>query len=141
MFVVIDANELFSLLIKGIGKSEAIFFSDKIKLIAPEFLLIEFSKHKKEILSKTHRSEEDFFELLSIFERRITFISKREFKGFISKAFKLFPDHIKDIPYLALAMKFDCVLWSEEKLLKNQLRVKVLNTDELFSFIFSRSFL
>ena len=48
MFVVVDANELFSLLIRGTKKSESVLFSDKIDLIAPEFLLTEFSKHKNE---------------------------------------------------------------------------------------------
>ena len=43
--------------------------SNNVELIAPEFLLIEFSKDKSEILSKTHRSEEDFSKLLSIFEK------------------------------------------------------------------------
>ena len=56
MLVIVDANEIFSLLIKGTTKSEAILFSNTIELIAPEFLLDEFSKNKKEILTKLHRS-------------------------------------------------------------------------------------
>ena len=131
MLVVVDANELFSLLIKGTSKSETILFSDKVELIAPEFLLIEFSNNKKEIRSKTHRSEVEFSRLLSIFERRITFLPKEEFEKFIPKALKLFPEHTKDVPYLALALKFDCILWSEENLLKKQFSIKVLNTWEL----------
>ena len=135
MLVVIDANELFSLLIKGTIKSESIIFSDNIELIAPEFLLIEFSRNKQEILLKTHRSEEEFSRLISIFERRIRLKPKQEFEEFISKAAKLFPEHTKDVPYLALAMKFNCPIWSEEKLLKKQSSVKVFNTEELFEFL------
>jgi len=135
MLVVIDANELFSLLIRWTIKSETILFSDNVELIAPEFLLIEFSKNKSEILSKTHRSEAEWFKLLSIFERRIKLIPKQEFREFIKEALKLFPEHTKDVQYLALALKFNCPLWSEEKLLKKQSTVKVLNTDELFDII------
>ena len=135
MLVVIDANELFSLLIKGTIKSESIIFSDNIELIAPEFLLIEFSRNTQEILLKTHRSEEEFSRLISIFERRIRLKPKQEFEEFISKAAKLFPEHTKDVPYLALAMKFNCPIWSEEKLLKKQSSVKVFNTEELFEFL------
>jgi len=138
MFVVVDANELFSLLIKGTKKSEAILFSDNIELIAPEFLLIEFSKNKQEILFKTHRSEEEFSRLVFIFERRIRFFPKSEFKEFVAKALELIPEHKKDVPYLALAMKFDSVLWSEEKLLKKQSKVKVLSTEELFKLVEER---
>ena len=135
MLVVVDSNELFSLLIRGSQKSETIFFSEDIELIAPEFLLIEFFNNKEEILSKTHRSEEEFSRLFSIFERRIKFIPKEEFKKFIPQASELFPKHIKDAQYLALTMKFSCVLWTEEKLLKKQSLVKALNTQELFKLL------
>ena len=137
MFTVVDANELFSLLIKGSRKSEAILFSGNIRLIAPELLLIEFSKNRHEILSKTHRSEGDFSRLLSVLERRIEFIPRQEFEEFIPRALKLFHGHTKDAPYLALALKFGCILWSEEKRLKEQSSVKVLNTDELFGLLAS----
>ena len=135
MLVVIDANELFSLLIRGTSKSEIIFFSNEIELIAPEFLLVEFSNNRQEILAKTHRSEKDFSRLLSIFERRMEFIPQEEFGGFVYKALELFPKHTKDIPYLALALRFNCPLWSEEKLLKKQSSVRVLNTVELFDLL------
>jgi len=136
MFIVVDANELFSLLIKGTKKSEAIIFSEKVKLIAPEFLIIEFSKNEQEILSKTHRPKEDFLKLISIFERRIELIPKEEFEEFIPKAREFFPEHPKDTQYLALSLKFNCPLWTEEKLLKKQSSVKVLNTFELFNSLF-----
>ena len=135
MLIVIDSNELFSLLIRGSQRSETIFFSEDIELIAPEFLLIEFSNNKKEILSKTHRSEEEFLRLFSIFERRIKFIPKEEFEEFITQTLELFPKHTKDAQYLALAMKFSCILWTEEKLLKKQSSIKVLNTWELFNLL------
>lgn len=135
MIVVVDANELFSLLIKGTEYSEEILVSNKLQLIAPELLLIEFSNNKEEVLSKTHRTSEEFNKLLSIFERRIKFIPEEEFKEFISNACKIFPEHSKDAPYLALALKFNCVLWSEERLLKKQDKIKVLNTRELITLI------
>jgi|SRR3989344_8920686 len=131
MLVVVDANELFSLLIRGTKNSEEILVSNKVQLIAPEFLLLEFSNNKEEILSKTHRTEERFNKLVSMFERRIKFISREEFEGFIPKACELIPDHAKDAEYLALALKYNCSLWSEEKLLKKQAEIKVFNTFEL----------
>jgi len=139
MLVIVDANEVFSLLIKGTTKSEAILFSNTIELIAPEFLLDEFSKNKEEILTKSHRSRDEFFRLLSIFERRIELVPKEEFENFIPRVLKLFPKHTKDFPYLALALKFNCPLWSEEKLLKRQSVVKILNTKELFELLKSKS--
>lgn len=133
MFVVADANELFSLLIKGTEKSECVLFSDDVELIAPEFLLVEFANNELEILSKTHRSEEDFSRLLSIFERRIRFVPKEDFTGFIPQALEILKEHLKDAPYVALALKFNCAIWSEDKSLKKRAVVGVLNTDELLA--------
>lgn len=102
MIIVIDANELFSLLIRGSKDSAEIFFSNKIELIAPEFIFIEFSNNKEEILEKTHRTEEEFSEIFLIFKEKIKLIPEQEFEKFLNEACKLFPQHTKDSQYLAL---------------------------------------
>ena len=131
MFIVIDANELFSLLIKGNKSSKEIFLSKSIELVAPEFILEEFSNNKDELLSKTHKTEAEFSEALSVLKDRIKFIPKEKFEEFIPKACELIPEHIKDAEYFALALKYNCSLWSEERLLKKQSCISVLNTNEL----------
>lgn len=131
MLVVIDANELFALLIRGSKGSEYLLLSNRVELIAPEFLLAEFERHKEEILSKTHKSETEFAMLLSVFRRRIKFIPKQEFEDSMKKALKLLPQNPKDAPYIALALKYNACIWSEDRPLKQQSRVKVLNTGEL----------
>ena len=137
MIAVVDANELFALLIKGSKEAKELLVSEKLRLIAPEFLLVEFSNNKEEILSKTHRTEEEFLEVLSIIRDRIKFVPGEEFKDFIPIARKLFPEHPKDAPYLALALTYNCLLWSEEKLLKKQSSIKVFNTAELSKLLSS----
>ncbi|MFH1710950.1 MAG: PIN domain-containing protein [Nanoarchaeota archaeon] len=132
MLVVIDANELFSLLIKGSRLSNEIFLSKNVELIAPEFLLNELANHKDELLFKTHRTDAEFSKLLSVFKDRVRLIPEQEFCQFIPKANELFPEHTKDVSYFALALKFNCLIWSEEKLLKKQVKVPVLNTKKLF---------
>ena len=131
MLVVVDANELFSLLIKGSEDARGILLSDKLELIAPEFILLEFANNESEILSKTHENSEEFSQMLSIIGSRITLFPKQEFVRYIRESSELLPGHAKDAPYLALALKFNCPLWSEEKQLKQQSRVKVLTTKEL----------
>lgn len=132
MLVVIDANELFSLLIKGSRSSKEIFLSKSIELIAPEFIFEEFANNKEEILSKTHRTEAEFSELLSVFKDRVKLFPEQDFSSRIPEACDLIREHEKDKEYLALALKFNCAIWSEEKLLKKQLKVPVFNTKELF---------
>jgi len=135
MFLVIDANELFALLIKGSYNAEKIFFSDQIQLIAPEFLLEEFDNNKQEILEKTHKSKEEFARLLEVIKRRIQIIPQEESTSFTHEAQAMFPHHTKDTPYLALALKYNCPIWSEEKLLKKQQKIEVYNTLELRAIV------
>ncbi|MBN2251801.1 MAG: hypothetical protein JW724_06990 [Candidatus Altiarchaeota archaeon] len=135
MIVVIDANELFSLLIKGAGGTEYVFFSNKVELIAPEYLLLEFGKYREEILDKTHRPAIELSMILSAFERRIKFVPGQEFENLLNEAAASLPEDPKDAPYIALAMKYNAVIWSEDKQLKRQSKVKVLNTSELLGEI------
>ena len=51
MYLIVDANILFAALIKQ-GKTDELLFVDHLHLFAPEFILIEFEKYKKEILQK-----------------------------------------------------------------------------------------
>jgi len=65
MDLVIDANILFSVLIKK-GKTEELLFKDTIHLFAPEFLFDEFEKYREFIKDKTKRNDRDFDRLMRI---------------------------------------------------------------------------
>ena len=58
MDLVVDANVLFSVLIKR-GKTEDLIFEEDLHLFAPEFIFEEFEKYKEDILKKTERTTED----------------------------------------------------------------------------------
>ena len=134
MELVIDANEVISALISSSGKIAEMIFSDKLKLYAPEFLLEEINKYGGVILEKSRLSKEELNILLSLISLQIEFFPFSEFEDFEEEASKICPDP-KDIEYFALALKLDCSLWSEDKLLKKQNRVKVLTTLELLNLL------
>jgi len=127
MDLVVDANILFSALIKNGMTSDLLF---KHRAYAPEFIFVEFKKYKEEIKEKTQRTDDDFNELFDLFERNIILIPKEEIEPFIDKAEEISPDS-KDVVYIALAMKLHCALWSQDKKLKKQNIVKVYSTEEL----------
>ena len=129
MIIVVDANILFSAIIKE-GKTAELLFSDKLELILPEFIFSEFNKYKDEILKKTHRSLEDFTKFLLILEDKIEVIPSSELKHFLKQANSLSPES-KDIQYFAAALKYNCGIWSNDKLLKKQSKVKIYPTSEL----------
>lgn len=129
MDLVVDANILFSVLIKR-GKTEEIMFDSVFHLFAPEFIFEEFMKYRSYIIKKTGRTENEFNRLIEILKKRIKIISNEEIEKFIHKAKKICPDK-KDIDYFALALRLNCALWSNDKELKNQNIILVYSTHEL----------
>lgn len=129
MDFVVDANILFSVLIKK-GKTEELIFNDSFCLFAPEFIFEEFLKYKEIISEKTERKTEDFLKLLRILMKRIKTVPNEETERFIAKAKEICPDK-KDVDYFALAIKLDCSIWSNDKDLKKQNVIKIYSTEDL----------
>ena len=129
MKLVIDANILFSALIKE-GMTKKILFDLDYELYSPIFIFEEFRKHQEEILSKTHRTTEEFYLILESLKEIISFIPEEEFVDYFEAAEKICPDP-DDIVYFALALKLDCGIWSEDKKLKEQKRIKIYSAKDL----------
>jgi predicted nucleic acid-binding protein len=135
MDLVIDANILFSALIKN-GKTRELMLFDRLKLYSAEYLFEEFEKHFNEIKLKTNVDTielKDILELL-ILESNITIITMQDIKPFKETAKKISPDP-KDAFYFAVALKLNCAIWSNDKRLKNQKYVKVYSTSELIQIL------
>ncbi|MEK6968098.1 MAG: PIN domain-containing protein [Nanoarchaeota archaeon] len=128
MDLVVDSNILFAALLKESGTSDILF---KHKLYAPEFIFEEFRKYRDYLKGKTKRNDENFNEFFDLFERNVMLIPREEIESFLENAEKISPD-AKDVPYLALALKLRCSLWSNDRDLKEkQDVVKVYSTEEL----------
>lgn len=131
MQLVVDANILFSALIKA-GASRRIMLFSGHDLYAPEFTFEEFKKHLPELQKKTGLPRE---ELLQNFETllqlaEIKLVPFEEFKHKREFAAKISPD-IGDVAYVALALHLQCPLWTQDKQLKKQNKVKVITTKEM----------
>lgn len=130
MDLVIDANILFSFLIKN-GKNVNINLDTTMQLFCPEFLLEEFFKYRDYILTKTHRSIDDFNKLYTILTNKISPIPFQKISPFMNQAEQLSPDP-KDTVYISSALSINANLWSNDKKLKdNQSIVKVFSTSDL----------
>lgn len=133
MDLVIDANILFAALIKESMTSNLLIKSN-LKLYSPEFIFEEFKKHKKTILKKTKRSEEEFLRLFNLYESKIILVPFEELKLFEEKAIEISPDEY-DVLYFALALKLNCPIWSNDKLLKKQNEINIISTHELINLL------
>ena len=134
MELIIDANVLISALISTKGRTYDLIFNDRLKLFSPEYLMEEFNKYRDDILSKSGLDEVDFELFMSLISSRIEFIPKFEFKQFISTAEDITPDP-DDAEYFALALRYRCALWSNDKKLKEQDKVRVYSTNEIIKMI------
>ena len=129
MDLVVDANILFSVLIKD-SFSNALLFNEKFHLFTPEYIFNELEKHKEEVIKKTERTVEEFFRLIETIKRRIVIVPLEELVPYVEEAEKLTPDSY-DMAYFALALKLNCAIWSNDKKMKEQNKIKFYNTHEL----------
>lgn len=134
MKAVIDANIVLAALIAREGLTKELLFSPNLELVSPEFLLEEIEKYRSLIKDKTGYSEAELNLALSIILSRITIIDSTEHECMRSRARQIAPD-LNDMEYFAVALKYDCILWSNDKLLKSQTEVRVLSTSELITLL------
>ena len=128
MLLVVDANVICSFLVAG--KSVELLFSPKLELCTPELLFAEVKKHDNELKAKSRLSNSEFDILLILLEKKIAVIPMDRFIARLPEAESLLDEHKKDAPYIALALEFNCPLWSYEKRLK-KLPIDCLTTGEV----------
>ena len=130
--LVVETNILYSFFWKNSPTHELLkSVVSEFDLISPDFSLKELVKHKEEILFGTRIRANEFNELIKSLSTFVDFIKTSEYIDSIGEARSLFPEHLKDVDFFALALKLNCPLWSNEKLHKRQSKVEVFNTDEL----------
>ena len=130
IILVVDANVLFSALIKDSVTAELLLHQGFI-LFTPEFIMQEFLKYQADILNKTSRTEAEFMQIVNMLNDIITVVPSEEYSEFMNEAEVISPDK-KDVMYFALALKLKCAMWSNDKHLKNQDKVKIYSTGDLF---------
>lgn len=134
MKVVIDANVLISALLSGGATSDALF-AGRVEFIAPLFILREVNKYWDDIAERSGISENELKQELEEIKPQITFFSSVEYNEFLSQAYKILPDP-KDVAYFALALKFNCPIWSYDPHFFMQTEIRVLKSaKEVLKFI------
>lgn len=134
MNLVVDSNIIFSALISLNGKTAELLFKKDLGLFAPEMLIEELAKYQDLIISKSKVTIEEF-ELIKLFLfSKLTFVRNDELLVFFEVADKICPDK-DDVAFFALCLAKEIPLWSNDKILKNQNVVKVLNTSEILKML------
>ncbi|MEK6952685.1 MAG: PIN domain-containing protein [Nanoarchaeota archaeon] len=130
MKIVLDDNNIFFSLMNPNSSASYIFFSFDAKFFIPEYIKFEFAKYKELCLLKSGLSEHEFELRQEEVVEKIIFIKFSEYESFLKESLKVLPDP-KDSPYLALALKLNSILWSNDPHLKQQPLIKVYTTKKL----------
>ncbi len=133
MKLVIDTNKLFSFFWRGSLIKKLLLTGHD--LYSPEFALEELEKHKKEILDKTKLSSREFIEFKEKLTKVLEFVSFSKYSDKIPEAFNLLSEHPKDMDFLALALKLNAGILSNDKELKKQSKIPIFNGSELSNLL------
>tara|TARA_Y100000310_G_scaffold345402_1_gene464544 strand:- start:52630 stop:53049 length:420 start_codon:yes stop_codon:yes gene_type:complete len=136
MNVIIDSNILFSALIKNSVTRKLILESDQ-KFLFPSYIFIEMKKHQKLLLKKSKLVEKDFNELLRLLLTKVVIVPNEVLAKHKEMANQIVADiDPNDVLFFACALAFpNSIIWSDDKKLKNQTKIIIINTKEMINFI------
>ena len=128
MELVLDANIFIAGILKN-GITRKLMLNNNLILHTSEFIIDELFKHFSELTKKADMHEDQLLGIMEklIIESHLNIITKEEVRSCISTAEEISPD-IDDVQYFATALKLNCAIWSNDKHLKNQKRVKIYST-------------
>jgi predicted nucleic acid-binding protein len=143
--LVVDTNIVFSAIISDKGKITELLLHKpvNIQFFAPSFLLLELHTHKEKLLSLTSYTETDLEQIISFVTKNISFVSTDIITAENWDIAYLLTKDIdeKDVPFVALSIQIDGLLWTGDKKLINGLNYKnhhnIITTDKLYSNYFS----
>ena len=131
MIIVVDTNILFRFFWQN-SLIRQILISKNKGFFSPELAMDEIKKYSSLIVSKTKISHKEFNSELNRLTSLVKFVPKKDFLNFIKEAEKISPDK-DDADFLALCLKLNAPLWSNDGELKKQNKIIVLDTQDIIS--------
>jgi len=132
--MVADTNILFTFFWKD-SFTKKLILNKSLVLISPELALEEINKYRDEIILKTKISENEFISFRRELALLIGFISIEKYSDLFPKVLELNPIDKNDIDFIALSLKLNLPLWSNDKALKKLEFIKVYSTFELIALL------
>ncbi len=104
---------------------------------SPDFLEIKVKKHKGTILKKSGLKEVELDNLLTLLLDKILVAPEETYRPELEKADNILGDiDVKDVPFLALAIKKDAYIWSDDGDFEEQDSVEVWKTEDMIDHFF-----
>ena len=136
MKIVLDSNVLFSALIKDSTTRRLILDYDDFFLF-PSYIFEEMEEHKEELMQKSKMSKEDFDKLLELLLKKVLIVPEEVLKTYKDESIEIVKDiDLDDAVFIACALANpESVIWSDDKKLKRQNKVKILNSTEMMQYL------
>ena len=132
MNIIIDSNVLFSALIKDSLTRKLILEYDGFFLF-PSYIFDEVEKHKHELMKKSRMIQKDFNTLLFIILRKVKIVDTNTLQDYNKEALEIIKDiDVNDAIFIACALAYpNSVIWSDDRKLKKQSKIQIINTKEI----------
>ncbi len=140
--VVIDTNILISALIKDDSATSKIIKSGIFEIYYPEDGMFELEKYRGYIIKKRKKAlqRKSFDYALSFLLESIIVVPSLLYEDKIRRAYEIMKNiDEKDTPFLALALKLQCPIWSNDDDFKKQNLVEVCRTSYILRKFFGGS--
>jgi len=129
--IIVDTNILFSTLLgKNKKFRDIILLQENVSLYSCKYAIVELFKYKEKIQKYSTFNEDEILELLYNLLKKIHLFDENTLtEESLQKAFDLCIDiDEKDIPFVAVTIELDGLLWTGDKELKNGLESKGFNS-------------
>ncbi|WP_297535293.1 PIN domain-containing protein [Thermococcus sp.] len=133
ILLVVNTNVLFSFFGKSTTTRELIFLLSG-RLISPEFAVSESGGTQEEVLRKAKIDERAFQRALEILREHVIFVPEDFYSEFIPLALEICPNK-DDADFVALSLKVNAPLWSNDRRLKDIKEIEVMNTEEVLKLL------
>ena len=136
MRIILDSNVLFSALIRDSTTRRLILEYDGLFLF-PSYIFYELEKYKFELLKKSGMTKSDFEKILNILIAKVEIVPEEVLKNHKTEAIAIVKDiDLDDAVFIACALAYpESILWSDDKKLKKQNKVKIINSSEMIHYI------
>ncbi|MBW2975991.1 PIN domain-containing protein [Candidatus Woesearchaeota archaeon] len=132
MNIVIDSNVLFSALIRD-SLTRKLLLEYRGFFLFPLFIFEEMEKHKAELMKKSGMSREEFNQLLKLILQKVLAVPNEILHPYRKESLEIVRKIDSDDQiFIACALAYPgSILWSDDKKLKKQSKVKVLSTSQI----------
>ena len=136
MRIVVDTNRILSALLKD-GTDRKIISSQNIDFFSLGYALDEIENHMDYIIGKSGLPKENVDTLLNLIMEKIDIVTHEEIEAKMNEAMEIMEKiDQKDAPILACALAIqNDGIWSEDKHLHKQKRVKAWHSEDLLEYI------